>query len=380
MSKIYGFLMLFCVFFVSDVFSTKEYLRSDLCISDRKATEVMFFHETEELGLKDESVTSCTLTQGKERYFKARYNSAIIYGSKSKIGNLSLEEYKNGFYYLCTEEESKYPELTSFLDEAYERFKEFQDAKTETKQEKLKQCTETSLKELRKAIEGAKTVVFTFGAGISYGYVPTLQQCFEEWGLEKVFSDDCATEESLGNFIQKITSEKKEGIFEKVASVWKKVVDCEVLQTPAHEALKGIIDFLQEKDKKVFTYTDNIDGIHHRIGIELSEENVEDSQKVIYPFVGNEAVIVAIGQAFDFHGILSTVSSRTKESKEITSFFSINPNSDSILIYEGLDVDKVRGEKDFDIDKYVLKSLDMKWVKGSAHEVLLDLLKGLKGE
>lgn len=215
-------------------------------------------------------------------------------------------------------------------------------------------------------------------------YVPTLIDFFKALDLQKVASKDKATEESMVPFMSKL-AEDKEKILQIVQREWGKVVARDIASTPAHQALAHLIELLRNEGKDVFAYTDNIDRIHKKTGIQLSEEHIpeEGITRILYPPINKigqkKMTVLACGQSFDFHGILSTIYSRKDHAQEM-SFFSLNIHPSSIAIYEGLDVEKAleSSTEGVDISQFPVKSLDMLHIPGSLHQTLPELYERFK--
>lgn len=311
------------------------------------------------------------------------YTTAVVYGSQERIEGLSFKKFENGpLHYLCLDREENYKDLQQLLDELNRGLIQSLSCSSSTLFSRPSLCVASSLESLYSYIRDSQTVCITFGAGISAGYVPTLIGFFEVLNLEKVPSEDKATDDSIIRYISKLFREREHTI-EITQKEWLKVVSCNIDTTPAHTALKSLIDLLKEKGKDVFVYTDNIDGIHQRSNIQLSELHVPEEQmtKILYPplekMCQKKIAVLACGQSFDFHGVLSTINTRINFSQE-ASFFSLNINSNSIGIYEGLDVDiALDSSESIDISSFPIKYLGMKHIPGSLHETLPELYRRL---
>jgi hypothetical protein len=309
------------------------------------------------------------------------YCTSLAYSRKEHIGDLQLKKFKDGpLHYLCLDPEEQYNDLYQELKELNRNLFCQKEEATKTQLLALSKpptCTKSSLEDLASRLKKCETVVITFGAGISSGYVPTLLDFFNKINMEKIPSQDMATDESMKNFIIDLFSKKK--TLEVIQREWSKIAWCNHETTPAHAALKSLIESLRAKGKDVFVYTDNIDGIHKRMNIELSEGFIKEKEvtEIRYPPMEKlrerEVVVLACGQSFDFHGILSTLQTRGKFASEI-SFFALNTNLNSIGAYEGLDVDEFNMEKEQDISCFPIKYLDMQCIQGSLHDTLPALL------
>ena len=110
----------------------------------------------------------------------------------------------------------------------------------------------------------AETVIISFGAGISQGYVPTLQEFYEALGVKKAFSKSSITDQSFVSFAEELITNHKQTT-KKVRKVWDDVMSCDHQSTPSHELLLRIIYILRNSGKLVLPYTDNIDGIHDAV-------------------------------------------------------------------------------------------------------------------
>ena len=88
--------------------------------------------------------------------------------------------------------------------------------------------------------------------------------------MVKLYSVDAATDDSLVRFIDKLFNQDNPVLWDKVSTLWGTVTNSGLEETAAHRALAKLKNLLETQQKKVFVYTDNIDGIHGKCGIELS--------------------------------------------------------------------------------------------------------------
>ncbi len=332
--------------------SAVEYIKSDFALSTSCAG-IDFYH----------AQTSNSLQ---------KYAAAVIYGKEDHLGELPLRP-KDNFFYLCTHDEGNYIGLS-------DRFAQIKEAFLSTSMiiPEPEPCELSSMSTLLTKIQESDNIYITFGAGISQGYVPTLLEVFNALGVEKVTSNDKVTSSSFISFVNRLFGEERERIFETLRFTWdKKVMGCEVDSTPAHQGLKKLIDNLTQKGKTVRVYTDNVDAIHDKLNITLSEQKHEGGNTIIlYPPLeelrDKKTVVLVCGQSFDFHGVLSTIYAR-QHSPEKISFFSLNVDPRSIIIYEGLDVDNLRNEENAYLLDFNPQSLPMQLIQGSLHNILPDL-------
>lgn len=344
------------------------YERSDLALSSQNF-RVLFFNDQN---------TRVTVSINDQATYEGYYVTAIACSTMEKVGDLTFQKFKDGpLHYLCLAEEEKYKDLHEKLDYMNSAFHQVCDDDFSHLRSNPTICPQSSLESLYSSIQDSETVIFTFGAGISYGYVPTLIEFFKTLNLEKVASDDSATDASMAQYIRKLFTDP-ENTLEQARAEWLKVTFCRLKTTPAHQSMQSLIELLKKAGKDIFVYTDNIDGIHHRSNIKLSETHLpEDGLTIIdYPAaekINNKKVTVLVcGQSFDFHGILSTIQTRGRHAKEL-SFFSLNVSPNSIAIYDGLDVGDYSSDEDQDTPLPSLKYLDMAHIPGSLHQTLPEL-------
>ncbi len=242
---------------------------------------------------------------------------------------------------------------------------------------------ETNLERFLGSVGNADVVFFSFGAGISHGYVPTLEESCDELGLIKIPSSDQVTDKSMQDFVCRLIKEPKT-LLSIIRESWSKIDSCEIRSTPAHLALFNFINCLKKDGKEVFVYTDNIDGIHRKCGIDLSRNRSNKAKDVdidstvpyvsfetlLYPTLkdveGQNVVSVLIGQSFDFDFVLGHL----YEIAPHTQFFSINIKGDPLKIFTGLDMNNLPEEE---IDLLTVNKItlpDVLLLRGSAHEIL----------
>ena len=83
-----------------------------------------------------------------------------------------------------------------------------------------------------------ETVIISFGAGISQGYVPTLEEFYEALGVKKAFSKSSITDQSFVRFVKDL-AEAPQQTTKKVRKVWEDVMSCDHQSTPSpHSSLK----------------------------------------------------------------------------------------------------------------------------------------------
>lgn len=245
-------------------------------------------------------------------------------------------------------------------------------------------CTAlVSPKDVATSILSSEHVIFTFGAGISAGYVPTLIEFFNRLGLKKETSCDRATVESMDRFVDNLLRDP-DTYFAIVTKVWGSVRS-PIASTPAHRALSTILHCLPNtKSRSVFT--DNIDGIHSRAGITLSrkphfdEAGREDYETLTYPskaeLKGKKVVVVCIGQSFDFDNILATIDNNAQEVEYISMNISDNTINirlgvDMLSLHESIEMGLISEENAakqyYELD---IASLNMSLLPGSCHETV----------
>lgn len=93
------------------------------------------------------------------------------------------------------------------------------------------------------------------------GFLPAIfsnfNRIFDQLRLKKQSSLDVATDESMQDFIKNLVN-TKEDTLNKARTTWLQVRRCEIVTTPAHEALLKIVNLLTENKKSIFVYTGNI--------------------------------------------------------------------------------------------------------------------------
>lgn len=316
-----------------------------------------------------------------------KYQSAVIYSNKSKISDLTLHQFQQGpLHYLCLDKNILYKGLSDLLYQKNDYF--LTEHLPNISSTVPSFCPESSLAELSKRLRESETVCITFGAGLSSGYVPTLIDIFNKLNLEKEASNDLVTEESFERFVNHLLM-KKDSVLSTIQTEWAKVLYSPHDTTPAHEALKKLIDFLEIQGKDVFVYTDNIDGIDEKVNIKLSEQELpkeEDNSndrfdKILYPPLDTmhqkKVTVLVCGQSFDFHYVLSTIHSRCRTSQEVI-FFNLNISSSSFNIYKGLDVDIcTQNPESVETSDFHVESLPMLHIPGSLHDTLPQLYQML---
>lgn len=347
-----------------------SYEQSDLGINSQ-SIGIRFYNNVQE--------TNSTFFESATSLSPELYSSAVIYSKNPTIGDLALEPFKHEgvtIYFHCLDKGSQYKNLESYLAQISKAYTE-----TFWSIPKSEASEETPLEFVIEDLKTSSNICITFGAGFSGGYVPTLIEFFNLLGLEKQSSIDAATDESMQDFVKNLIDNKKD-ILNKVRKEWLTVKNCEIKTTPAHKALFNITRLLIKNQKNVFVYTDNIDGIHHKVGIQLSEQYIpEDSVTLIkYPpeekLKDSKTTVLVCGQSFDFHGVLSTIFTR-RNSMERLVFYSFNIQPDSFFVYDGLDVD-ILDDQLVDISKLPAINLPTKWIKGSIHDRFPDFYKMLK--
>ncbi|MCE3230739.1 MAG: Sir2 family [Alphaproteobacteria bacterium] len=358
--------------FAADDRAEGYYVASDLTLSSPNFGVIFFNnHNTQIFRHQHNTVT----TEG-------MYVTAVVYGKESEIGEFHFKKFQEGpLHYYCLDRGKNYQGLEEKLKEVngeYAKDNPFGLPPIPSL------CRESSLDYLCANLRDSHTICITFGAGISAGYVPTLLDFFETLGLEKMASKDITTDESMVRFIGELL-EEREKTLKIIQTEWTKTSLFEIAPTPAHCALKSLADFFEKQGKDVFIYTDNIDGIHKRAGIPLSEVYVpeEDIKQILYPPVEaiaqKKVTVLVCGQSFDFHYILSTIYAREKAAQKI-SFFSLNINPESMAIYEGLDVEAcaLRNPEDSDNCNFPMENLKMNHIPGSLQETLPALYERMR--
>lgn len=353
-----------------NVYSANSYSESDLTISSLSRKFAVTFYNDATCNIHCNSDGSKTTI--------GYCTTAVIY-AKEQIEGLPLKQYNESFYYLCLDAEEKYQGIAESLEEFNQRV--FSHLSASSHSSTHNGHTESSLDALCQQIQSSESVCVTFGAGISGGYVPTLIEFFNGLELEKSCSADQVSDGSLIAFIIRLVTEKDK-ILNIVQTEWGKVFNCDISSTPAHTALKKILELLEDKRINTSVYTDNIDGIHHRVGIQLSEDSTSDGEKIIYPPLDNirdkKMTVLVCGQSFDFHYVLSTIHARAHLARELV-FFHLNLEADCINIYQELDVPLLleSSPEGIDISQIQQETLDMKFIKGSLHDILPALYEKL---
>lgn len=307
------------------------------------------------------------------------FQSALVYTTNiKKIEGIPLKRFRETrAYYYCLFPEESYPKLENFLGNYAADIDSSSSDEEEESQTQLNpgQCQTSSLDVLVSQILDSDIVCFPFGAGISSGYIPTLLDLFKGWGLEKVTSKDCATKESLICFTGKLINAPKETLG-MVRKDYMNVFAHKIESTPAHHALKQLIDILKDAGKAVYIYTDNVDGIDVRVGIQKSYKHMDGyTVRTDLPQLNQrKTTVVVCGLSFDFDNILSTLYTRRADAQRI-SFFSLNVNPNNIAIMDGWDSDKMydqyfsKGESAPPI-KYNSPIAEMLCVPGSLQDAL----------
>ncbi len=311
-----------------------------------------------------------------------QYVSAVLYGDRPLEG-LHMEEYSTGLHYLCLEGTiDDYKDLKEMLKGV--SFDDFDAPCPPPSQERTvhSYTQKSTLEDLILPLQGAKQVVITFGAGMSAGYVPTLPDFLKTLDLRKNPFDDCIEGTSFIPFVRRLFLGEKEHILQTINCEWgAKIRDCSVPSTPAHEALKNLVDVLRSQGKQTFVYTDNIDGIDARVQIPLAREEhceqQEDGTRTSYtqimypPKVEGFTVVLICGQSFDFQGVLSTLRTQQKD----LSLFALNTSSQAICLYQGLHVPSLTQGTHYRETFQQVPCFDVRFVEGSLQETLPQLSK-----
>lgn len=293
-----------------------------------------------ELWCLDHPPTSNIDTQINDSMFQ----SALIYTTDIKeIGGIPLKRFRETkAYYWCMHLEESYSNLDRFLENYAENIDSSSSDEEEENQIQFDpgKCQTSSLDMLVDQILDSDTVCFSFGAGISAGYIPTLLDLFNGWGLEKIVSKDCATKESLIRFARKFINDPQETLG-MVRRDYMKIFLHKIESTPAHLALKKLIDVLKNHKKDIYIYTDNQDGIERNVGIWQSFKYIDDHTCMVdLPQLNQrKAAVVVCGLSFDFNNILSTLYTRRSDGERV-SFFSLNIEPNNIAVSDGFDSDK----------------------------------------
>ena len=207
-----------------------------------------------------------------------------------------------------------------------------------------------SFHQLIQDINSAETVIISFGAGISQGYVPTLEEFYEALGVKKAFSKSSITDQSFVSFAKELITNHKQTT-KKVRKVWDDVMSCDHQSTPSHELLLRIIYILRNSGKLVLPYTDNIDGIDDAVGIGAYDNNYEmcpstNISKVDDKISKSNVVMLVCGQSFDFQSYITSVTKINPDTK----FYSLNTKGDKIC----------RRDNE--------TTIEMQWIEGTLHE------------
>lgn len=287
---------------------------------------------------------------------------------------------------------------------------------TEVEQEY--QYTTTLPIHLYEEIKKADNVFITLGAGVSATAIPTFRDLFKKLDLVPVISTSGeARNDSMSLFVNKLIldpeyqAQKLDHIKNWGTKVDNKTKDGEnlVKTTVCHEALLAMVNILEQQNKQVFIYTDNLDGIHKNVGLKVSEAKVSsvdgscDYYYDLYPeqkSIDNKRNIVIIcGQSFDFRlNVLSNLSYLAKQSSHGTTFlfFSINPEISPIMVkpfnwgqcYKQITKSQASStdeeqklEEQFitEIKKIKLEYLNMQHIPSTCEEVLVKIKNQLQG-
>jgi hypothetical protein len=347
-------------------------------ISSIYASDYFYGLPTLSLSSKNLTIFFCHKSLGeREGMMEQDYRGAFLCSTLPKIGDTPLKKHDatNLFYY-CTDAEERFKRIFDQLEPLKEE--NIGPSSLETSEEPLTispYSCRIEVNEVAQKMKEASNVVITFGAGLSAGYVPTLVDFFDSLGIEKVPSEDAGTDESMIRFAEKLISNPSL-LLQTVQTEWEKVVACSLNSTPAHLALKNIVDSLKRTNKNVFVYTDNLDGIHKRVGIPLTEKAVSPQEtNIIYPDLevlrSGPTFVLVCGQSFDFHGILGTIKTRAgmPPSHEVT-FVSLNPCPTPIKILQNFDPNFLEYGETFDPTSLRREVLEMLWLEGSGHDLL----------
>ncbi len=313
---------------------------------------------------KDTTGVSCRESDGKSFRIDKGYSSVVIYSLYQLTDHTpnSIYDTKAGkiYVYRLGDKAIKYHGEGEYAESI--------DFTTSSKMHKPPQCARVKYPKLIKDISGSDTVVITFGAGISDGFVPTLIEFMEGIGLEKMPSHDRATEDSFQSFIHSLFADQSS--ISRVGGIWGTIFNCKHEVTPAHKALFEIINILRWSKKEVYVYTDNVDRIHHKVGIKISDLHPVSSEFPVKDLKDRNVVVLACGQSFDFQGVLTAINSLDEGCANI-KFYSLNTKPDSILVYDDCKKDKDGNIIDYDADKY--HYLDMGWIEGPLGKTLPEI-------
>ena len=188
-----------------------------------------------------------------------RFAEIVVVGLRPQIGNLHLDQEEHGVYYRAFDPHLEHKGLEESLSD-FKAF--FNRGYSADLPETPSLSSQTSLEIVSEELEKADNVLAVFGAGLSAGYVPTFDEFYAKLDLERGIKG-FVTEASLARFL----SQDKEFILNIVRTEWEqKIINSGVSYTPAHGALKKLIQLWQSQGKTVFAYTENVDDIHRKMG------------------------------------------------------------------------------------------------------------------
>jgi hypothetical protein len=311
----------------------------------------------------------------KNKYGYEKYSAFMAVTDKSFEG-LDWIRYEDKYYYL-----SDGFVMYEFILDQLESFSNDGEKNYHCHYTETEKYDEVDVSALITSIKEADIISISFGAGLSHGYVPTLEESCSQLGLRKIPSSDQVTDDSIKRFLLDLVKSPQEHL-PVIRDIWSQVDSCTVESTPAHLALENLINILKKDEKSILVYTDNIDGIHHRCGIELSRTKYQELEKdalcsyeqVFYPkpqdLEGKKITSLLIGQSFDFDCIHSHLFAAASQ----TNFFLLNVKGDPIKIFKNLDLSNIP-EEGFDIKELEKINLPAFFVYGNVHNLIPQILE-----
>ncbi|MBA4749720.1 MAG: hypothetical protein H2057_03770 [Alphaproteobacteria bacterium] len=179
------------------------------------------------------------------QYKGAKDYAAFTISSLDELADIPMTAHENGGYYYC------YPPqipTSCFCDLEWEsdqlkKYSVLSDPPLNTAQIL---APEIDLETLAQVLVHSDVVIISFGAGLSFPFVPTLEEFCQSFNLQRLPSTDCITDESMKGFMQILIERPKETLM-GVEKTWQAVNDCSFESTPNHLCLKQLIDLLDDK-------------------------------------------------------------------------------------------------------------------------------------
>ena len=166
--------------YCSSVTQNKEYVPSELVLFNESGSMCINFYDS-----ADE-----------------KYSAAVVYSSSADgilapdFSKDEHDEYRVAFTLYIPNERNKF-QPGAFNFSVTEKF-----CHMSTEQYQKPSYDKGSFNALMHDINSAETVIISFGAGISHGYVPTLEEFYETLGVKKAFSKCSITDQSFVRFVK----------------------------------------------------------------------------------------------------------------------------------------------------------------------------------